>query len=171
MLQNLTALEWLKIGPFKMLQVLPTALANLTSLKSLYISRWSELESLPEQGLRGLQSLRRLEIYGCNKLKSLSEGLQHLTALEKLIVSSCPKLGSLPAGIQSLTKLHLDIYSCPELARRCEKGKGEDWILDYFRSVSSEVSSDLIVQVKGSRYLLHKFPLLSKCLRPSEALL
>ncbi|KAK9276411.1 hypothetical protein L1049_005944 [Liquidambar formosana] len=33
------------------------------------------------------------------------------------------------------------------------------------RSVSSEVSSDLIVQVKGSRYLLHKFPLLSKCLR------
>jgi hypothetical protein len=33
------------------------------------------------------------------------------------------------------------------------------------RSVSSEVSSDLIVQVKGSRYLLHKFPLLSKCAR------
>ncbi|XP_043707346.1 BTB/POZ domain-containing protein At1g67900-like [Telopea speciosissima] len=33
------------------------------------------------------------------------------------------------------------------------------------RSVSSEVSSDLIIQVKGFRYLLHKFPLLSKCLR------
>ncbi|KAL1539312.1 BTB/POZ domain-containing protein-like protein [Salvia divinorum] len=33
------------------------------------------------------------------------------------------------------------------------------------RSVSCEVSSDLIIQVKGSRYLLHKFPLLSKCLR------
>ncbi|KAH9773024.1 BTB/POZ domain-containing protein [Citrus sinensis] len=33
------------------------------------------------------------------------------------------------------------------------------------RSISSEVSSDLIIQVKGSRYLLHKFPLLSKCLR------
>ncbi|XP_022878258.1 BTB/POZ domain-containing protein At1g67900-like [Olea europaea var. sylvestris] len=32
------------------------------------------------------------------------------------------------------------------------------------RSVSSEVSSDLTIQVKGSRYLLHKFPLLSKCL-------
>ncbi|XP_058193778.1 BTB/POZ domain-containing protein At1g67900-like [Rhododendron vialii] len=36
---------------------------------------------------------------------------------------------------------------------------------DSVRSISSEVSSDLIVQVKGSRYLLHKFPLLSKCLR------
>ncbi|KAB2052947.1 hypothetical protein ES319_A12G154400v1 [Gossypium barbadense] len=33
------------------------------------------------------------------------------------------------------------------------------------RSVSSEVSSDLIIQVKGSRYMLHKFPLLSKCMR------
>ncbi|CAI9761733.1 unnamed protein product [Fraxinus pennsylvanica] len=33
------------------------------------------------------------------------------------------------------------------------------------RSVSSEVSSDLIVQVKGTRYLLHKFPLVSKSLR------
>nr|XP_004239131.1 BTB/POZ domain-containing protein At1g67900 isoform X1 [Solanum lycopersicum] len=33
------------------------------------------------------------------------------------------------------------------------------------RSVNSEVISDLIVQVKGSRYLLHKFPLLSKCSR------
>lgn len=36
---------------------------------------------------------------------------------------------------------------------------------DSTRSVSSEVSSDIIVQVKGTRYLLHKFPLLSKCLR------
>ncbi|KAJ0431042.1 putative BTB/POZ domain, NPH3 domain, NPH3/RPT2-like family protein [Helianthus annuus] len=33
------------------------------------------------------------------------------------------------------------------------------------RSVSSEVSSDLVVQVNGTRYLLHKFPLLSKCLK------
>lgn len=33
------------------------------------------------------------------------------------------------------------------------------------RLVSSEIITDLIVQVEGSRYLLHKFPLLSKCLR------
>ncbi|KAL6969399.1 hypothetical protein U1Q18_029112 [Sarracenia purpurea var. burkii] len=32
------------------------------------------------------------------------------------------------------------------------------------RSVCSEVSSDLIVQLNGCRYLLHKFPMLSKCL-------
>ncbi|KAK8567652.1 hypothetical protein V6N13_105608 [Hibiscus sabdariffa] len=33
------------------------------------------------------------------------------------------------------------------------------------RTVSSEISSDLIIEVKGTKYLLHKFPLLSKCLR------
>lgn len=33
------------------------------------------------------------------------------------------------------------------------------------RCVSSEVSSDFTIEVSGSRYLLHKFPLLSKCLR------
>ncbi|KAL1223665.1 BTB/POZ domain-containing protein [Cardamine amara subsp. amara] len=33
------------------------------------------------------------------------------------------------------------------------------------RCVSSEVSSDFTIQVSGSKYLLHKFPLLSKCLR------
>ncbi|KAE8710225.1 BTB/POZ domain-containing protein [Hibiscus syriacus] len=33
------------------------------------------------------------------------------------------------------------------------------------RTVSCEVSSDLIIEVKGTKYLLHKFPLLSKCLR------
>ncbi|XP_024995575.1 BTB/POZ domain-containing protein At1g67900-like [Cynara cardunculus var. scolymus] len=33
------------------------------------------------------------------------------------------------------------------------------------RSISSEVRSDLIIQVNETRYLLHKFPLLSKCLK------
>ncbi|WOH16585.1 hypothetical protein DCAR_0936143 [Daucus carota subsp. sativus] len=33
------------------------------------------------------------------------------------------------------------------------------------RSISSEVSCDLLIQVKGTRYFLHKFPLLTKCLR------
>ncbi|KAE8687968.1 BTB/POZ domain-containing protein [Hibiscus syriacus] len=33
------------------------------------------------------------------------------------------------------------------------------------RTVYCEVPSDLIIEVKGTKYLLHKFPLLSKCLR------
>eukprot|EP00252_Welwitschia_mirabilis_P006195 TRINITY_DN1699_c0_g1_i1.p1 TRINITY_DN1699_c0_g1~~TRINITY_DN1699_c0_g1_i1.p1 ORF type:complete len:634 (+),score=114.25 TRINITY_DN1699_c0_g1_i1:489-2390(+) len=37
------------------------------------------------------------------------------------------------------------------------------YVSEYGRSVSSEVSSDFVIQVNGVRYLLHKFPLLSKC--------
>ncbi|XP_071694188.1 BTB/POZ domain-containing protein At1g67900-like [Rutidosis leptorrhynchoides] len=33
------------------------------------------------------------------------------------------------------------------------------------RSISSEVKTDLVIQVNETRYLLHKFPLLSKCLK------
>ncbi|KAI7724771.1 hypothetical protein M8C21_031196 [Ambrosia artemisiifolia] len=33
------------------------------------------------------------------------------------------------------------------------------------RSISSEVRTDIIIQVNETRYLLHKFPLLSKCLK------
>ncbi|KAK8494193.1 hypothetical protein V6N13_029751 [Hibiscus sabdariffa] len=39
------------------------------------------------------------------------------------------------------------------------------YTIEAARSVSSDVSSDLIIQLKGSKYMLHKFPLLSKCLR------
>ncbi|CAK8561951.1 unnamed protein product [Lathyrus sativus] len=35
---------------------------------------------------------------------------------------------------------------------------------DSIRSISSDVSSDIVIQVKGTPYHLHKFPLLSKCL-------
>ncbi|XP_010531578.1 PREDICTED: BTB/POZ domain-containing protein At1g67900-like [Tarenaya hassleriana] len=36
---------------------------------------------------------------------------------------------------------------------------------DSVRCVSSEVSSDIVIEVSGCKYLLHKFPLLSKCLK------
>ncbi|KAF8378219.1 hypothetical protein HHK36_029558 [Tetracentron sinense] len=39
------------------------------------------------------------------------------------------------------------------------------YTVEAVRSVSSEGCSDIIIQVKGNRYLLHKIPLLSKCLR------
>ncbi|KAJ0566362.1 putative chromatin remodeling & transcription regulator BTB-POZ family [Helianthus annuus] len=38
-------------------------------------------------------------------------------------------------------------------------------LLSDFRSISSEVRTDLIIQVNETRFLLHKFPLLSKCLK------
>ncbi|XP_057477597.1 putative disease resistance protein RGA4 isoform X2 [Actinidia eriantha] len=199
---NLTLLESLKIESFSKLRVFPKALTRLVALKSLRIRQCPKLEFLPEEGLRGLESLQLLEICDCKELSSLSEGLQHLTALEKLyfgtcpnllvlpegikhlnslqilsirspgkkfvslpealqhvhslqslfisccpeltslpewlgnltllrslFMDECPKVLSLPASMQSLTKLQklYSTQSAPELARRCEKGKGEDW--------------------------------------------
>ncbi|THG02846.1 hypothetical protein TEA_005628 [Camellia sinensis var. sinensis] len=86
------------------LEVLPEDLASLVTLKSLKIIGCRKLESLPEEGLRGLESL------------------------QSLFILFCFKIASLPASVQSLTKLQrLNIQFCDELARRCEKGKGEDW--------------------------------------------
>ncbi|KAF7142814.1 hypothetical protein RHSIM_Rhsim05G0073100 [Rhododendron simsii] len=186
---------------FHELKSLPNGLAHLKALKLLCIGSCDKLKSLPEEGLRGLESLQHLkmEIHGCPKLVALPEGIKHLkylqcllmygesdfaglvalpetlqhvpalsdftglvalpetlqhvpalqylhiggyptltslpnwlgnlTTLQSLTIIHCPKLSSLPASIQRLTKLRiLSITYCgPELARRCEKGKGEDW--------------------------------------------
>ncbi|KAL7166670.1 hypothetical protein ACSBR2_037355 [Camellia fascicularis] len=86
------------------LKVLPGDLASLVTLKSLKIKGCPKLESLPEEGLRGLESLQSLEI------------------------CSCRNIASLLVSIQSLTKLQsLDIQFCDELERQCEERKGEDW--------------------------------------------
>ncbi|KAI8553453.1 hypothetical protein RHMOL_Rhmol05G0017400 [Rhododendron molle] len=200
-LRNLTLLKLLDIWNFTKLKSFPNGLAHLKALKSLSIKFCHKLKSLPEEGLRGLESLQRLEICFCKEFSSLSEGMQHLvclesleiiecpklvalpegvthlkslqrlrmgysdalvalpetlqhvpalqylsisgyptltslpdwlgnlTTLQSLVISDCPKISSLPAGIQRLTELRsLSITDCgPQLARRCEKGKGEDW--------------------------------------------
>ncbi|CAH2045371.1 unnamed protein product [Thlaspi arvense] len=39
------------------------------------------------------------------------------------------------------------------------------YTVEAVRSVSSDLLNDLVIQVKSTKYLLHKFPMLSKCLR------
>ncbi|CAA0383766.1 unnamed protein product [Arabidopsis thaliana] len=39
------------------------------------------------------------------------------------------------------------------------------YTVESVRSVSSDLLNDLVIQVKSTKYLLHKFPMLSKCLR------
>jgi len=77
---------------------------NLTSLQSLDVHSFPQLESLPEQIWEGLQSLRSLKIIFCEGLRCLPEGIRHLTSLEVL-----------------------SIWSCPTLKERCKEGTGEDW--------------------------------------------
>ena len=76
----------------------------LSKLKDLYLREMQDLESLPEEWLKSLTSLKRLEIWECPNLTSVPEGMSQLTSLQTL-----------------------HICGCPRLEQRCEKENGEDW--------------------------------------------
>lgn len=103
MLKNLTCLQTLIIEKFSKLKELPNEPHNL-AIKYLCISFCDELEYLPEQIWKGLQSLRSMRIGSCIGLRCLPEGIRHLTSLEVLCIDYCPKL-----------------------KERCKEGTGEDW--------------------------------------------
>jgi Leucine-rich repeat (LRR) protein len=64
----------------------------LSKLKSLSLDSIEDLETLPEEGLKKLTSLKSLSIWKCNRLNSLSSGIQHLAALQDLKLYDCPEL-------------------------------------------------------------------------------
>ncbi|XP_039163416.1 putative disease resistance RPP13-like protein 1 isoform X1 [Eucalyptus grandis] len=111
------------------------------TLKSLEICFCQNVESLAQINLAYLQSIQKIKIVSCYKLRSLPKGLNtlfglkslsvyHLTALElecfpplPLGISTfelygCPKIKSLPNQLHRLTSLrHLDINGCESITR------------------------------------------------------
>ncbi|RYR40782.1 hypothetical protein Ahy_A09g046517 [Arachis hypogaea] len=100
----MTSLATLQIYFFRELKELPSDITKLTALSDLTISDCGKLECLPEQGLEGLSSLRKLFIHSCKSLGSLPDGVRHLTSLQSLTIGGCPML-----------------------KERCKQGTGEDW--------------------------------------------
>ena len=108
-LTRLTSLKHLSIGGIFLnttsfsdnhhLNLLPT------TLTSLFISRFQNLESLASLSLQTLTSFEELRISDCPKLQSI-----------------LPREEPLPA---TLSQLYL--RNCPVLKQRCSKEKGEDW--------------------------------------------
>jgi Leucine-rich repeat (LRR) protein len=64
----------------------------LSKLKSIILDRIEDLETLPEELLKKLTSLKSLTIQRCKRLKSLTPGIQHLAARQDLVLDDCPKL-------------------------------------------------------------------------------
>ncbi|XP_077215953.1 putative disease resistance protein RGA3 [Tasmannia lanceolata] len=99
---------------------------NLTSLQTLNISQCSQLEFSPSMLLP--PTLKTLEIYSCDNLKSLPKGmLKNLTSLKTFMIGQCPQLLSLPEEGLPTTLQELHIYRCPEVAKQCQKDGGQYW--------------------------------------------
>ncbi|KAG6677802.1 hypothetical protein I3842_14G045200 [Carya illinoinensis] len=94
--------------------------APLSKLKEIRLMHIGDIETLPEDGLQNLISLKFLEISDCPRLKSLSQGIQYLTALNELKLIDCPVLdlgndehGMQWKGLKSL--ISLEFQSIPKL--------------------------------------------------------
>ncbi|KAJ4828519.1 hypothetical protein Tsubulata_013239, partial [Turnera subulata] len=101
-------------------------LQTLPSLSFLHMASCKEVESFPEQRLLP-SSLNTLWLANFRELNSLGyKGLHHLPFLNELKIRDCPKLGSLPEeGLPSSLK-YLEIPQCHRtLMERCKEG-GED---------------------------------------------
>nr|XP_028943875.1 putative disease resistance protein RGA1 isoform X2 [Malus domestica]XP_028943876.1 putative disease resistance protein RGA1 isoform X2 [Malus domestica]XP_028943877.1 putative disease resistance protein RGA1 isoform X2 [Malus domestica]XP_028943878.1 putative disease resistance protein RGA1 isoform X2 [Malus domestica]XP_028943879.1 putative disease resistance protein RGA1 isoform X2 [Malus domestica]XP_028943880.1 putative disease resistance protein RGA1 isoform X2 [Malus domestica]XP_02 len=154
-LQFPLSLDTLSIVKIPNLQILPS-LDSLNSLRDLGIGGfWEELDSFPDFEVGSLMHLRSLSLSGWPKLKSLPQQIQHLTSLTGLFVYDfegvetlpewlgsltsltylwiwgCKNLKNLPSvqAMQRLTKLQtLGIRGChPLLEQRCTKNCGTDW--------------------------------------------
>ncbi|CAI0428390.1 unnamed protein product [Linum tenue] len=69
--------------------VLVTPLSKLTEV---VLRDMDDLESLPEEGLCNLTSLRELYVANCPRLASLSPAMQHLTSLQSLFIRQCAEV-------------------------------------------------------------------------------
>ncbi|KAH0746997.1 hypothetical protein KY285_008654 [Solanum tuberosum] len=126
-LKSLTSLQYLYIwGNLPQIQSMleQGQFSHLTSLQSLQIRNFPNLQSLSESALPS--SLSQLTIFDCPNLQSLPvKGMP--SSLSQLIIYDCPDLQSLPVKGMPSSLSRLDIRDCPLLTPLLEFDKGEYW--------------------------------------------
>ena len=128
-----------------------------SQLQKLGLSRINDFESLPEEWLRNLVSLRELFIQWCDELVSLP-WIGILTSLQTLDIMGCPNLTSLPQEIRNLTSLkELSIYRCSLLGQRCKRQIGEDWpIIAHVPFVDVDGQNQQEVTISSGMHLIYR---------------
>ncbi|KAJ3684311.1 hypothetical protein LUZ61_013475 [Rhynchospora tenuis] len=128
-MRYLSSLRELLIYNCKGLHALPEWLGELKSLEELRIWLTPLIICLP-QSMKHMSSLRQLTFGVCKCLRVLPEWFGELKSLKSLTFYKTPLI-CLPKSMKQLTALkYLWIGNClPELKRRCEREKGEDWHL------------------------------------------
>ncbi|GLT30376.1 hypothetical protein SLA2020_051780 [Shorea laevis] len=89
-IQHLTALRFLNISDFDVLEALPNWFGNLSSLQSLSISNCKSLRNM--KAIRCLSKLEKLDIDGCPELKELKERCARGSDSEWKYISHIPNI-------------------------------------------------------------------------------
>ncbi|KAL5540480.1 hypothetical protein UlMin_043074 [Ulmus minor] len=102
-------------------------LKTLPNLTSFVIGGSADVTCFPVEGLLP-PSLASLSIFNLSSLETLdNNGLGALTSLKQLTIKNCRRLNALPEeGLPTSIK-QLSIRKCPLLEEKCEREKGECW--------------------------------------------
>jgi len=99
-----------------------------TCVKDILITGCREKVEGVNEALRHMTALGKLTLDDLPNLESLPHCLGNLSLLHDLTIHNCSKLRCLPTCLsRSLQYLTISGYTHPELKKRCEKEKGEDW--------------------------------------------
>merc|ERR1712032_1466120 len=122
-LGDLSSLKTLNLTRCQSLEALPERVGDLSNLQTPDLFYCSNLETLPER-LGDLSSLQTLSLYRCSSLKALPERVGDLFNLQTLNLTNCKRLDSVSKRVEDLPNLQaLKLDGCGVNKKQKTKGK------------------------------------------------